>query len=140
MNYLLDTNVISEWCKPQPSVNVVRWCIETDEDRLYISVIALAEIRRGIELLADERRREHLSHWLTNDLSIRFERRILDVDERIANQWGVTMAASQKLGITMSSMDALLAATAIAHSMTLVTRNTNDFGHLHIAILDPWQN
>ncbi|MDZ4834932.1 MAG: type II toxin-antitoxin system VapC family toxin [Candidatus Melainabacteria bacterium] len=140
MNYLLDTNVISEWVKPQPSIDVVRWLVETDEDRLFLSVISIAEIRKGIELMSRGERQNRLSDWLTNDLSLRFAGRILDVNERVANHWSVTMAKSQKLGITMNSMDALLAATAFVNTMTLVTRNADDFLHLQSALINPWQS
>ncbi|CAN5689033.1 type II toxin-antitoxin system VapC family toxin [soil metagenome] len=139
MNYLLDTNVISEWSKPHPAINVVRWLTESDEDRLFLSVISIAEIRRGIEMLPTGDRQKRLCEWLSNDLSVRFEGRIVDVDQRIADSWGISMAKSQRLGITMNSMDAFLAATALVYQMTLVTRNSTDFLHLQIGLVNPWQ-
>jgi len=138
VNYLLDTNVISEWTKPVPTLEVVRWLVEADEDRLFLSVVSIAEISRGIELLPPGDRKRRLRQWLSNDLLIRFENRILAIDEKIADAWGIYMAKSQQLGVTMSSMDAFLAATALSYKMTLVTRNTPDFQHLQIAVINPW--
>ena len=139
MNFLLDTNVISEWVRPQPDRNVIAWTAELDEDRAFISVISFAEIRRGIEMLPNGRRRERLAAWLTEDLSARFEQRILDIDLRVADTWGTLMARGQKIGLTLGSMDAFIAATARAHGLTLVTRNIKDFRRLGLSLLDPWQ-
>ena len=139
MNFLLDTNVISEWVRPQPDRNVIAWMAELDEDRAFISVISFAEIRRGIEMLPNGRRRERLAAWLTEDLSTRFEQRILDIDLRVADTWGTLMARGQKIGLTLGSMDAFIAATARAHGLTLVTRNIKDFRRLGLSLLDPWQ-
>ena len=139
MNFLLDTNVISEWVRPQPDRNVIAWTADLDEDRAFISVISFAEIRRGIEMLPNGRRRERLAAWLTEDLSARFEQRILDIDLRVADTWGTLMARGQKIGLTLGSMDAFIAATARAHGLTLVTRNIKDFRRLGLSLLDPWQ-
>jgi len=139
VNFLLDTNVISEWVRPQPDRNVIAWTAELDEDRAFISVISFAEIRRGIEMLPNGRRRERLAAWLTEDLSTRFEQRILDIDLRVADTWGTLMARGQKIGLTLGSMDAFIAATARAHGLTLVTRNIKDFRRLGLSLLDPWQ-
>ena len=139
MSFLLDTNVISEWIKPQPNRNVVSWLAEVDEDRVFISVISFAEVRHGIELLPVGRRRERLAHWLAEDLPERFEGRILAVDQHIAETWGVIMARGQKAGLTPGSMDAFVAATAAAHNLTLATRNVKDFQRLGISLFDPWQ-
>jgi toxin FitB len=139
VSFLLDTNVISEWIKPQPNRNVVSWLAEVDEDRVFISVISFAEVRHGIELLPVGRRRERLAHWLAEDLPERFEGRILAVDQHIAETWGVIMARGQKAGLTPGSMDAFVAATAAAHNLTLATRNVKDFQRLGISLFDPWQ-
>ncbi|MBV8773975.1 MAG: type II toxin-antitoxin system VapC family toxin [Deltaproteobacteria bacterium] len=139
MSFLLDTNVVSEWVKPQPDRNVVSWLAEVDEDRVFISVISFAEIRRGIELMGSGRRRERLAIWLAEELPNRFEQRILSIGQRVADTWGIVMARSQKRGVALSSIDGLIAATAEKHNLTLVTRNTKDFEASGISLLDPWQ-
>lgn len=138
MSFLLDTNVVSEWIKPQPNPNVVAWLAEVDEDRVYMSVVSLAEIRHGVELMPIGRRRERLMSWLTDELPARFEGRILGIDQRIAEAWGIMMARSQKGGAQLGAMDAFFAATAHAHGLTLVTRNVRDFAKAIIPLLDPW--
>ena len=92
MSFLLDTNVVAAWIKPQPDRNVVSWLAEVDEDRVFLSVISFAEIRRGVELLPAGRRRERLATWLAEELPERFEERILDIDQQVAGTWGVVMA------------------------------------------------
>ena len=138
MKYLLDTNVFSEWAKPQPDPRVVAWLAQVEEDHLYMSVISLAEIRCGIELLPEGSRKKRLSVWLSDELAARFEDRILDVDQRIALLWGVVAARSKIAGTALSVRDGFLAATAEAHELTLVTRNTRDFKNTSVSLLDPW--
>ena len=139
MSFLLDTNVISEWVKPEPDPQVVAWLNEADEDRVFLSVGSLAEVRRGVELMPAGRRRDRLASWLTDDLPVRFEGRILGVDGRIADAWGIVMARGQKAGINVGTLDALFAATAEVHGLTLVTRNLKHFLKLGIRLLNPWQ-
>jgi predicted nucleic acid-binding protein len=139
VKFLLDTNVVSEWVRPQPDRNVISWLAEVDEDRVFISAISFAEIRRGVEMLLAGRRRERLATWLAEELPVRFEERILDIDPRVAETWGVVMARGQKIGLTLGSMDAFVAATAEAHGLTLATRNVTDFQRLGISLLDPWR-
>lgn len=138
MNYLIDTNVISELTKPLPNPAVVRWLVESDEDRLYLSVITLAEIRRGIASMDPGRRRDQLEAWFRIELPQRFEHRLIGVDREIAERWGDVIAASRRRGIGLSAMDGFLAATARAHDLTLVTRNLRDFGSLGLVLLNPW--
>jgi len=90
-------------------------------------------------MLAAGRRRERLASWLAEELSVRFEERILDIDRHVADTWGVVMARGQKIGLTLGSMDAFVAAMAEAHGLVLVTRNVKDFQRLGISLLDPWQ-
>ncbi|MGA2590777.1 MAG: type II toxin-antitoxin system VapC family toxin [Bryobacteraceae bacterium] len=139
MRFLLDTNVISEWVRPLPDPNVIAWLAEADEDRVFLSVTSFAEVRQGIELLPDGRRRDRLTLWLTEELPARFEGRILPIDRRIAEAWGVVTVRGRKAGVTLGSMDAFFAATAETHSLTLVTRNVKDFAALGIRLLDPWE-
>lgn len=138
MSFILDTNVVSEWVKPQPDRNVISWLAEVDEDRVFISVITFAEIRRGLELLPMGRRRERLAIWLAEELPARFEGRILSIDRPVAETWGVVTVRAQRAGLALGSMDALIAATAEAHGLTLVTRNVRDFRTAGIALFDPW--
>jgi predicted nucleic acid-binding protein len=139
VSFLLDTNVLSEWVKPQPNPHVVAWLDEVDEDRVFLSVASLAEIRRGIELMPPGKRRDRLTDWLTGSLPARFEGRVLDIDSRIADAWGIVMARGQRAGASVSVMDAFFAATAEIHRLTLVTRNVQHFLKLGISLLDPWR-
>ena len=139
MSFLLDTNVISEWVKPQPSPRVVAWLKEVDEEQIFLSVGSLAEINRGIELMPLGKRRDRLFAWLTGDLPARFAGRLLGIDRRIAEAWGALMARGQKAGISVGTFDALFAATAQVHGFTLVTRNVPDFLNFGVPLLNPWQ-
>src|SRR4029079_15212852 len=112
MSFLLDTNVISEWVKPAPNPHVTRWLDEVDEDQVFLSVASLAEIRRGIELMDPGRRHDRLTAWLAGELPARFAGRILEIDHRIAEAWGVVMARGHRAGVNLGSMDAFFAATA----------------------------
>lgn len=138
MSFLLDTNVVSEWVKPEPVRSVVTWLAEVDEDEVFLSVISLAELRRGIELLAAGRRRQRLERWLGEDLADRFHGRILSVDVLVADAWGRITARATRAGRTVRSMDALVAATAEVHGLALATRNTKDFDHLGVSLFNPW--
>lgn len=139
MSFLLDTNVVSEWVKPQPNPQVVAWLQDVDEDRVFLSVASVAEIRRGIELLPPGKRRDRLDSWLTRDLPARFEGRVLDINSQIAEAWGAIMARGQKAGLNLDVLDAFFAATAKVHGLTLVTRNVQDFLRIGIPLLNPWQ-
>ena len=138
MRFLLDTNVLSETRRPEPDPRVLEWLDRLDEDRAFISVVTLAEIRRGVALMAHGRRRDALANWLAGDLIDRFEGQILIVDEKVAFAWGDLMAEAKRRGAGLASMDGLIAATATAHGLTLVTRNVPDFRGLDVELLDPW--
>jgi len=140
MNFLLDTNVVSEWTKPRPDPGVVTWLGDTDEDRIFISVVTLAELRHGIERLSPGARRDRLDAWLTEEVPSRFEDRLLDVDAETANMWGRVMARGQAAGRPPSAMDAFIAAVVLRHGMFLVTRNVSDFERLGLRYLNPWSN
>jgi hypothetical protein len=139
VSYLLDTNVISEWVKSRPDPRVEQWLAGVDEDGVFLSVASFAEIRDGIERLPDGHRRRTLAAWLADDLPERFHRRILVIDERVAETWGVIMQRARRGGVTVGAMDGFFAATAAAHGLTLVTRNVRDFVALGISLLDPWR-
>jgi len=137
MSFLLDTNAVSEWTKPRPNPGLIGWMESTDEDRVFISVITLAELRYGVERLAAGARRRRLEAWLSHEVPLRFEGRILPVDAHIAEAWGKTVSRSDAAGRPIGAMDAFLAATAEFHHLTLVTRDVSDFQLLK-AVLNPW--
>lgn len=103
-----------------------------------MSVASIAELRRGIALLDDGRRRMALTAWLNHDLPTRFAERVLPIDHAVAERWGDLMAQSRRSGIALSVMDGIFAATALAHQLTLVTRNVKDFAALGVPLLNPW--
>jgi len=138
MRLLLDTNVLSEVTKPRPDERVLSWLHGLDEDRTFISIVSIAEIRRGVALMDGGRKREALAEWLTHDLPRRFENRVIPVEAPVALAWGDLMALAKRSGRRLTSMDGLIAATAVAHQLTLATRNTKDFEGFGIDILDPW--
>ena len=137
MSFLLDTNAVSEWVKPRPNPGLIGWMESTDEDRVFISVVTLAELRYGVERLAAGARRRRLEEWLGRELPLRFEGRMLPVDADVAEAWGETVSRSEAMGRPIGAMDAFLAATAEVHQLTLVTRNVSDFRVLN-AVLNPW--
>jgi len=138
VNYLVDTNVVSELVKPNLNANVARWFNARDEEEIWLSVMTFAEIRFGIEAMADGRRRSLLLGWLENELPGRFDGRIIAVGVVVADACGKFMARARKLGRSLEVVDGLFAATAESHGMTLVTRNTKDFESLGISLLNPW--
>lgn len=137
--FLLDTNVISELIKSEPDSNVLRWINETDETVLFLSVLTLGEIRNGIERLNPGKRRGRLESWLRVDLRLRFQGRILTVDETIAERWGALSATAAKKGRPVPVIDGLLAATALHHDLMLVTRNHTDVSGTGVPTFDPWK-
>lgn len=138
MRLLLDTNVLSEVTRPVPDASVLKWLDGLDEDRSFISVVSIAEIRRGVALMDEGRKREALAEWLARDLPQRFEQRVLSVNEPVALAWGDLMGLAKRRGRGFSSMDGLIAATAIAQELTLATRNTRDFEGFGLELFDPW--
>jgi len=138
MNFLLDTNVISEWVKPRPDAGVVQWLEETDEDRIFMSVVTLAELRYGVERLGVGKRRSRLEEWLQDQLPVRFEGRVLSIDSMVADSSGRITARCEAIGRPIEATDAFLAATAEVHRLTLVTRNALHFQHALKNVLNPW--
>ncbi|MGV1908731.1 PIN domain-containing protein [Agrobacterium cavarae] len=139
MRLLLDTNVLSEVTKPRPNKDVLTWLHELDEDRTFISIVSIAEIRRRVALMDKGRKQDALDKWLTDDLPQRFENRIIPVEGLVARAWGDLMALAKRGGRGLASMDGMIAATAVAHQLSLATRNTKDFEGLGINIIDPWK-
>ena len=120
-----------------PNENVAHWLKSLREESLFVSVLTIAEIRRGIELLASGKRRTLLERWL-EDLLVSFEQRLLPVSNAIGNRWAVLSAQAQRRGVSLANFDGLIAATAAEHDLTLVTRNVKDFADLGLAVLNPW--
>ena len=137
--YLLDTNIISELTKLQPERKAVSWFQATSEELLYLSVLTIGEIRKGINSLPRSNKRVLLESWLVNDLVLRFAGRILDVNLDIAERWGLISAQAKIAGTPLAVIDGLMAATALHHNLTLVTRNTKDVQVAGISTLNPWQ-
>jgi predicted nucleic acid-binding protein len=138
VSFLLDTNVVSEWVRPRPDAGVVAWLAEVDEDRTFISVVTLAELRHGIERMAVGQRRRRLDEWVRDELPSRFDGRVLSVDAVVADSWGRITAAQEKVGRPIGSADAFIAATVEVHGLTLVTRNRSDFEPTVKAVVNPW--
>jgi predicted nucleic acid-binding protein len=138
MKFLLDTCVLSEIVKPSPNRGVIRWVETQNPEILAISAVTIGEIQRGISRLPDSRKKTGLAHWLENDLFDWFSGKILPVDETVARAWGMLQAESESQGRTLPVLDALIAATAGVHRLTLVTRNKKDFSVAGIPILNPW--
>jgi predicted nucleic acid-binding protein len=138
VSFLLDTNVLSEGGKPRPDDGVMDWLASVEEEQLFLSVISLAELRHGVERLAQGRRKAALDLWLTDQLPARFEGRLLPIDEATADRWGRVVARAQAAGRPIGAMDAFLAALADQYQLTLVTRNMSDFEVAGIQLFNPW--
>lgn len=137
--FLLDTNCISELVRPKPEPRVMEWMEATDEAMLYLSVLTIGEIRKGLAGLAQGKRRTHLETWLEVDLQTRFAGRIMPIDAAIADRWGVIAAEGKRKGKALPVIDGLLAATALHHNLTVVSRNASDFANTQVQVLNPWQ-
>jgi predicted nucleic acid-binding protein len=136
LNYLLDTCVISELVKPNPNRKVVGWVSSQKEDYLFLSVLTLGEIQKGISKLSESNKK--LRIWLRTDLLERFKGRIVPVDEEIALTWGAIQAAAEQNGTIIPSIDGLIAATGITHNMTVVTRNVVGMEPSGALLFNPW--
>lgn len=138
--FLLDTNIISELIKPRPEPKVVTWVDSTDETLLFLSVLTLGEIRKGIAALEKASRRVALEAWLETRLRPRFSGRILPIDEAVADRWGVLAAAAAARGAPLPVIDGLLAATALQYNLTLVTRNARGAPGTGALVFNPWES
>lgn len=138
--YSLDTNIVSEWTKPRPAARVVAWLDAQPETGLFLSVITFAELRRGSCLLPRGKKREALTTWIDGALTSRFQGRLLDIDRAVCDVWGELLAQSRERGHGLNVMDGFVAATALTHGLTLVTRNTRDFASLDLSLLDPFDD
>jgi len=136
LSYLVDTNVLSELRNKRADANVVAWMQARPRQSLYLSVLSLGEIRKGIEGVADPAFRQTLADWLEVELRNWFVGRLLGIDEKVADRWGRVQAAAAR---TLPVIDGMLAATALEHDLTLVTRNTKDFAGLGVQLINPWE-
>jgi toxin FitB len=138
MSYLFDTNVISELIAKQPNQKVVEWIDGLDPNTVYLSVITIGEIRKGIEKLAASQRRTTLTDWLTHDLLVRFDGRIAAITTDVMLIWGELTGRMENAGHPISAIDSLIAAIALLGNYRLVTRNTVDFQHTGVTMINPW--
>jgi tRNA(fMet)-specific endonuclease VapC len=139
MNYLLDTNVISELIAREPNQNVVDWIDSLDPETVSLSVITIGELRKGIEKLVASRRKDQLTVWLENDLLLRFADKIVAITTDVMLVWGDLTGRLERDGKPIAAIDSLLAATALQGKYTLVTRNEEDFQHTGVSIINPWK-
>lgn len=137
--WLLDTNVLSELRRPRPNAKVVAFVAAQPLDRLYVSVVTFAEIRFGIELIADPSRRAELHDWLTLKVRPLFTQRTLPVSEDVMLKWRLLVEEGRKTRYTFSQPDLIIAATALLHGLTVVTRDTGDFDKARAPVINPWQ-
>ena len=135
MSYLVDTNVLSELTRPRPTPAVSRWFDDVADEALYLSVLSLGEIRRGIEKLPAGKRKETLRAWLEHELPDWFGDRVLPIDAGVADQWG---RLQREVLRTLPAIDGLLAATALHHHLRVVTRNVQDFAVPGLETVNPW--
>ena len=137
--FLLDTNCISELVSIMPDPRVLAWMDAADERNLYLSALTLGEIRKGIVTLAEGKRRAQWEAWLEIDLRNRFAGRILPVDAAVADRWGMLAGEMKRKGKPMPAVDAMIAATAIHHKLTVVSRKVVDFGNAEVSLFNPWK-
>jgi predicted nucleic acid-binding protein len=136
--WLLDTNVLSELRRPRPEPKVLAFVAAQPLDGLFISAATVAEIRLGIELVADASRRAVLNDWLTHKVRPMFDQRVLPVTEDIMFKWRLLVEDGRKAGHTFLQPDLIIAATALEHGLTIVSRDTTDYERARVAVLDPW--
>jgi predicted nucleic acid-binding protein len=137
--HLLDTNVPSEFSRDRPEPRVVQWLKTQPVTTLFLSAVTIGEIRKGLIVLLPSRRRSDLETWFHTDLLVWFRNRILPVTHAVADRWGVMDGQCQLRGTPLNTADGMIAATAMEHGLTLVTRNLKDFAGLGVDIFNPWE-
>ena len=140
MNYILDTNVVSELVAREADQKVIDWIDSIDSESVFLSVITIGEIKKGIEKLPDSKRMKILESWLEEDLLVRFRGRILPLDIPVLLTWGRLVAGLEREGKPIPAIDSLLVATSVQTGFTLVTRNTGHLEPAGISVLDPWMS
>jgi predicted nucleic acid-binding protein len=138
LNYLLDTNVLCEATRPQPDDHAAAWLSAQSALTLFVSLISIAEIRKGILLLPEGKKRTKLAIWLESELLPAFANRVISLGEAEMNEWAALQAEAEKNGHRLPVVDSLIAATARCHGLTLATRNIQDFRHCGIPVHNPW--
>ena len=138
MNYLLDTCLLSELHRAEPDPGVAYWVEQTDEHRLYVAALSLGEIQKGVAKLDAGRKKQQIQDWLDQELRRRFVERILAIDEKVALEWGILLAADRN-GQPLPVIDSLIAAVAVVNNLAIVTRNVRDFETLPIRLINPWE-
>ena len=139
MNYLLDTCVISELIKPKPSSKVLKWLRSCQDENLFLSSLTIGEIQKGISKLPDSRKRNKLQEWMDTELIRRFDKKILEIDLKVAQKWGEIQASSEIAGTKMPVIDSLIASIGIVHNMTVVTRDTSGMKNSGVRLFNPWK-
>lgn len=139
MSYLLDTNVVSETERKLPERKVVDWLSIVDSQNVYLSVLTIGEIKKGVTKLASGKRKAHIQNWL-EDVRKHFGGRILPITEQTFLVWGKMIAEYERKGIVRPVLDSLLEATAVEHDLILVTRNIRNFKESSVTILNPWED
>ena len=140
MRYILDTNIVSELINKLPNQKVTAWVKDIDRKNLYLSVITIGEIRKGVEKLPKSSRRKNIQDWFEKELLIGFEERILPLDLSVILLWGELVGELEKKGRKLPTLDSLIAATTKYHNYTLVTRNIKDFDGIDIMLFNPFEN
>lgn len=138
--FLADTNIPSELTRPNPDARVVAFLENVERESVYLSVLTLGEIRKGVASLPDGNRRRLLEIWIQSTLRPWFANRILPVTEEIVDRWGTLAAEAKTRGAVLPVVDGLLAATALEHDLTLLTRNVRDFAGTGVTVLNPWES
>ena len=139
MNYVLDTNVISELISKRPDRKIVEWLDRLDPNTIYLNVITIGEIRKGIEKLPPSKRRETVREWLETDLLLRFQGRILEITTEVMLVWGELVGQLEKEGKPILAIDSLIAAIVLQRNYRLVTRNEHNFQYTGVTIINPWK-
>jgi predicted nucleic acid-binding protein len=136
--WLLDTNVISELRRPRPEARVVEFVAAQPLEQLFVSTVTFAGIRYGIEMVGDALRRTELNEWLDNRVRPMFDQRVLAVSEDVMFKWRLLVEDGRKVGHTFSQPDLIIAATALHHGLTVVTRDTADYSRSRVPLFNPW--
>ncbi len=140
MNYILDTNIVSELIAKQPNQTVIEWIKTLNPENLLLSVITIGEIRKGIAKLPESVRKKNIQDWFNGELLIDFEERILPINLPVILLWGELVGKLEKKGRKLPTLDSLIAATTKYHNCTLVTRNAKDFEGIDILVINPFEN
>jgi hypothetical protein len=136
--WLLDTNVLSELRRPRPDARVRKFIAGQRLEDLFVSTVTFAEIRFGIEIVSDPIRRAELTEWLTHRVRPLFDQRVLEVSEDVMFKWRLLVEEGREAGHTFSQPDLIIAATALQHGLTVVTRDTADYARSRVPLFNPW--